>query len=536
MTMTELKEKKMNLSKHLPKIIQTCWFNDSQKLDAGWMNTKFHLMSWGLSSFLLHKYYTNTLLITDDLGKNILIDELHLPYKSISLAQQDYKPNVEKIWVSRKIHSFASQYQPFIHVDGDVFLFKPFNNELLNDSLVAQNYEYDHPYYIQGFDEIKNVCSYLPNYIKPDNDGKLSAVNAGIIGGSNYEFYHFFEKEVNRFISKNKFVLQQLDDFRLNIFLEQFLFKKIADFKEIPITYQLKKPIGYPYNYQLDRFWDLPNSCDYIHVMNYKKNPTICEQMAQRLYIENPELYERIIEVSNELESTKVSTFVENEPKTLGIFFYRTDLINQHIGLNLNLQITSIDSLTEQIKALPESPQNAILRDTFQYELEKYQFIQSLPSVYDYVQYRKLQSLTVNEILSKSDEEILLSSVTFGEYVALVESEWKWAEINEFTGQDSAVDYTLSLQQEPSYFQVVLFCYPVSMTVKEQLSDTFTIMIIDTLQQIENNTLTIQEVLENVSQEIYLHNQTICLEELKANILTKIRYLLYQGVLVFSFA
>lgn len=139
--------------------------------------------------------------------------------------------------------------------------------------------------------------------------------------------------------------------------------------------------------------------------------------------------------------------------------------------------------------------------------------------------------MKVNERLSKTDKEILLSSVTFGEYVTFIESEWKWAEINEFTGQDSDIDYTLNLGQEPSYFQVVLFGYPVSMTVKEQLSDTFTIMIIDTLQQIESYTLTIQEILENVAQEIYLFNQTITLNELKTNILAKIRFLLYQGIL-----
>ena len=255
--------------------------------------------------------------------------------------------------------------------------------------------------------------------------------------------------------------------------------------------------------------------------------------MAQRLHIESPELYERIIKVSHELEATKIPMFMGNESKTLETFFYRTDLINQCVGLDLNLQTYSLEALIEQINTLPENPQNVILKDAFQYESEKYQFVQSLPSVDDYVQYRKLQSLRVNEILSKSEEEILWSSVTFGEYVALIESEWKWAEINEFTGQDNAIDYRLNVEQEPSYFQVVLFGYPVSMTVKEQLSDTFTIMIIDVLQQIGSNTLTIREVLKNVSQEIYLHNQTIPLEEIKANILTKIRYLLYQGVLAF---
>jgi len=515
------------------KLLQTCWFKNPKKLDAGWLSTKFHLMSWGLSSLSYSKFYQNIELITDNIGQEILVNKLALPYSSVSLAQESYKPNVESLWVLRKLHSYALQNEPFIHADGDTFLFKPFDNEILNSQLIAQNFEFDHRYYLQSFEEINQYCSYLPNYIKPDTDGKISAVNAGIMGGNDYKFYHFFAQEIDDFVTKNEAIIHQLEPSSFNIFLEQFLFKKIADFKEIPITYQLKIPIGYPYNYQLDRFWDLPNACDYIHLMNYKHNHTSCEQMAQRLYIESPELYERIIKVSHELEATKVSMFMGNETKTLETFFYRTDSINQHLGLNLNLQIASLGLLTEQINTLPENLQNVILKDVFQFELEKYQFIQSLPFADDYAQYRKQQSLKVNEILSKSDEEILLSSVTFGEYVTQIESEWKWAEISEFTGQDSAVDYRLNLQQEPSYFQVILFCYPVSMTVKEQLSDTFTLMIIDTLQQIENNTLTIQEIMESVSQEIYSLNQTNSMEELKANILTKIRYLLYQGVLVF---
>ena len=515
------------------KIIQTCWFNAPKKLDAGWISTKYHLMSWGLSSLSYSKFYPKIKLITDVFGKELLIDKLSLPYHSVSLAQEYYKPEFEKLWVLRKLYSYAIQDAPFIHADGDTYLFKPFDSEIMNAPLLGQNMEYDHPCYVAGYAEVLEKCNYIPNYVKKDADNTLSAVNAGIMGGNDYDFYKYLFKEINDFVNQNCNHIEELEGFTFNIFLEQFIFKKLADKSKLHIAYQVKKPIGYPYEYNLFDFWNLPNNNSYIHVMNYKKNPTICEQMAQRLYIENPELYERITKVSHELEATKVSMFIENESKTLETSFYRTDLINQHFGLNLNLQIASLDSLTEQINTLPENPQNAILKDVFQYELEKYQFIQSLPSVDDCVQYRKQQLLKVNEILLKTDEEILLSSVTFGEYITQIESEWKWAEINEFTGQDSAVDYMLNLQQEPSYFQVVLFCYPVSMTIKEQLSDAFTIMIIDALQQIESNTLTIQEMIENVSQEIYSLNQTNTLEELKANILTKIRYLLYQGVLVF---
>lgn len=515
------------------KIVQTLWVNDKEDIRAGWLTTKYHLMSWGLSILSFKKYYSSIELVTDEYGSELLIDKLNLPYSSVSQSQETFTSIYKPLWVLRKLYSYSLQNEPFIHVDSDAYLFSPFKSELLNSPLIAQNKEYDHLNYLTGFSEVLRYCNNIPDYFKKDNNGRVSAVNAGIIGGNNYSFFKTLNTECSLFVENNIDKFHQLNIDYLNVIVEQFIFLKLAEHLGQKVTYQFIDEIGANGIYNSFGFDLLPNKIDYIHLMNYKHNHTSCEQMAQRLYIESPELYERIIKVSNELEATKVSMFMENELKTLETFFYRTDLINRHIGLNLNLQITSLNFLTEQINTLPENPNNTILRDAFQFELEKYQFVQSLPSVDDYVQYRKLQSLKVNEILSKSDEEILLSSVTFGEYVTQIESEWKWAEINEFTGQDNAVDYRLNFQQEPSYFQVVLFCYPVSMTVKEQLSDTFTIMIIDVLQQIKSNTLTVQEIMENISEEIYSLNKTNTLEELKANILTKIRYLLYQGILVF---
>jgi hypothetical protein len=108
-----------------------------------------------------------------------------------------------------------------------------------------------------------------------------------------------------------------------------------------------------------------------------------------------------------------------------------------------------------------------------------------------------------------------------------------WAEKNEFTGQYKTIDYLLNLQQEASYYQVVLFCYPVSATIKEQLSDTITILIIDAMQQVEDNQMLVQTVVAHVANEIYSLNRSRSIEELSATILDKIKYLLYQGVLTF---
>ena len=502
------------------QLLQTCWFNNPKKLDAGWLSTQYHLMSWGLSALSYSKFYPNIELITDAVGQELLIDKLGLPYHSVSMAQEYYKPEFESLWVLRKLYSYAIQSAPFIHADGDTYLFKPFDDEILNAPLVGQNMEYDHPCYVSGYQEVGLKCRYIPAYVKKDANNTLSAVNAGIMGGNDYAFYQYFFEEVNDFVSQNRNHVEDLDNFTFNIFLEQFIFKKLADKSNLRIAYQVKEPIGYPYVYNLFDFWNLPNQNSYIHVMNYKQNPTICEQVAQRLYIESPALYERVVKVANELEATKVSRYVVDE-KTSN--FYRTALIAKALGITF--------SEDEVLAGLTENHENKVLKDAFQYETEKLEFIKGLPSMEVYSAYRKQQSLSVNTVLSKPIEKVLNTSITFGKHVSLIESEWMWAEKNEFTGQDKTVDYLLNLQQEAAYFQVVLFGYPVSASIKEQLSDTITILIIDALQQVENNQLLMQEIVDNVANEIYALNQSRSIEELSATVLDKIRYLLYQGVL-----
>jgi hypothetical protein len=517
------------------QILQTCWLNDPKKLDAGWLSTKYHLMSWALSCWTSLKYNGSAHLVSDVRSADLLLGSLQLPYQSVNTSLEDFTSpyDAKRLWVLKKLFAYALPNEPFIHLDGDAYLFMPLSENLLNASLVAQNVEDNHPYYISGIAQIEEHFAYIPDYLLADLDGKYSSVNAGLIGGRDFDFHKRVYREVNLFLEKNESNLLKIESFALNVIIEQMFFKKLADSEEIPIDYILGHKVGYPCNYQLDRFWDLPNSCDYLHIMNYKQNHTICEQMAQRLYIESPELYEMVVKVANQLEATKVSMFVENKENVIQSIFYRSQIISQALGLSFPSETVENNTLNEWIENLPENPQKTILQDVFRYESEKQEFLQNLPALDEYVQYRKQQSLEVNEVLSKSEEEILASSVTFGEHVALIESEWKWAEKNEFTGQDDAVDYTLNLAQEPSYFQVVLFCYPVSMLVKEQLSETLTILIIDSLQDVDDNRLTINEMLENVSQEIYSLNQSIGLEELRANTLTKIRYLLYQGILAF---
>gem|GEM_PF-1948653 len=50
----------------------------------------------------------------------------------------------------RKLHTYALQTEAFVHLDGDAYLFAPLPVSLTEAPLLAQNLEYDHPYYLDA--------------------------------------------------------------------------------------------------------------------------------------------------------------------------------------------------------------------------------------------------------------------------------------------------------------------------------------------------------------------------------------------------
>ena len=129
------------------KIVQTFWsgnrsVNDYLQNKAGWLSPEYHWMAWALSVLQLKKFYPAVELVTDELGKYILIDLLQLPYTSVRTdLETALRPYPHDLWAMAKIYAYSIQEAPFLHVDGDVFIWKLFDDHLLEADLVAQNLE-----------------------------------------------------------------------------------------------------------------------------------------------------------------------------------------------------------------------------------------------------------------------------------------------------------------------------------------------------------------------------------------------------------
>lgn len=261
------------------KIVQSYWSKPISTNDidihgrshGGWIEHKYHLMSWALSCLQLKKYYNKVILYTDKVGKKLLIDDLKLPYDDVFITMDDIDSYSHKLWAIGKILTYSMQNEPFLHVDGDVFIWEKFSYELEESNLVIQNNEIDFPYYGLIIEEIEKCFTYIPeSIVQSRNKSKtIKVANAGIIGGTDIDFFHQYTAEAFKFVSENMASLELINLGLFNTIYEQYLFSCLADQQKIE-PYCLFDNIESDF-FDLVNFKNVPEQCKYIHVVGTHK-------------------------------------------------------------------------------------------------------------------------------------------------------------------------------------------------------------------------------------------------------------------------
>lgn len=504
--------------------VQSIWF-DHKLSNNGWLTSRFNLMSWALSSYQLARFSTNVELVTDVIGAN-LATNLKLPYSNI---KEDLETRKQQnfLWVSNKIYTYSIQRNPFIHVDTDFYFFNQIPSHLLTASLVTQNFEYDHDNYKYTYDEVCSYFSYIPDLITKDVYGRITASNAGIIGGINTDFYQQFSEFVDNFLSQNEMALSMCRYDYLNIFVEQFLFTQFAASKEISVKYLSPISFGPSCDYQMADFTKLPDDCMYIHVMNYKRNPTICEQMAQRLWLESPELYEQVITVCHQLEATHHPVSLPSPKSTQLGLFYRTQQLLHSLQLCEAHQNLTQAQLTQLIATIPESDIKLVIEDAFLYEVERQEFAELVATRSDYWKAWKLYSLQANELPNLPVQAYYKTQLRQTSYCVRLDAGWDWAEVNEFSGQTADRALIANLVTKPSYYEILLHYYPHNQLIREQKLDVLQMLILDMIDK----PTTIKELFNTAIKQVLLYQSKIDKPQLKRSILSCVQHFLYHGVL-----
>lgn len=536
------------------KIVHTFWIDEGKdpfKDSFGWCSAQYHVISWALSCLQLHQFYDNIELITDQKGKELLIDQLKLPYKKVRTSLENLHFNdVPSLWVTKKIYSYTLHEEPFLNVDGDVYIFETFPDDLFSGQLIAQNIEQGFDYYKELVDLVENTFDFMPSFFStPYNQDKtLNGSNAGIIGGQHFGFFKLYFENVKAFVDLNKTKINQLPDALISNFnavVEQFIFYRLSQELEIPIRYYLPPSLDPAFDGYAD-FHYLPKNCPYIHAMgSFKKNGWVCEQMAHRLRIDYPEYYYRILS----LFESKAIGEKENQDQELAFYsqphkssysikynikseeekFQRTwqlaSLVLNPENNSMNASEISILQALELMEKEPDNRSTAVLKDVFDFENEKLRLIQSMPA--DPIIFENEQNAIDNADMAFSDdfwrEKVILK---LSPLAMTIESQWDWSQNHVLFTRLKHNNIENNLTAEPYYYQTLLLPDKHHGEIIEYLlnpMETYVFSLLSKESYVSFSEILLQadRFFENVNKQKLL----VYLEE-------AIRFLAYSGVLI----
>ncbi|MFV8369602.1 DUF6734 family protein [Flavobacterium sp. LB2R40] len=287
------------------KIIQSFWSGNQTDFtnNYGWYSYKYNWLSWILSCHQLVKYHKEVQLYIDSFGYEILITKLHLPYTKVHVLLDDLNNYHKDLWAISKIKTFQMQDEPFLHVDGDVFVWESLTDRFKNYDLVTQNLEITTEYYGKMWDDIFPNLKFIPtemkNYI---NKTSNLACNMGIIGGNDLNFFKEYTKTSIDFVDKNIGSWSCINSFNFNIFFKQVLFYEFAKIKKKKVDF-LFEEISNDNAYQgFGDFHKVPNK-SYLHLLGiFKKNASVCKAMEIYVMKYYSESYSKITKLINEVE------------------------------------------------------------------------------------------------------------------------------------------------------------------------------------------------------------------------------------------
>jgi len=353
------------------KIVQSFWSGGKSDImnSHGWYSYKFNWLSWILSCNQLVHYHEDVELYTDEFGYSILIEKLKLPYTKVHVVLDQLNNFDSKFWALSKIKTYQLQDEPFLHVDGDVFVWESLTNKFINSNLISQNLEVTTKYYRDNWENIHPQLSYIPTEIKDYHEGRSNyACNMGIVGGNNIIFFKEYTSKSFEFVKMNELKFDDKDALNFNIFFEQVLFYEMSRLKNEKVDFLINE-ISLDNDYKGFGDFDKVPDKSYLHLLgDFKRNPSVCKSMEIHIMKHYPESYSLLMKIINEnensineidfLDSKKVKELIgkfKNELKKNSFdkedFLIKRDLYNHGLGLrvdkllrlNINFKIVKLN-------------------------------------------------------------------------------------------------------------------------------------------------------------------------------------------------
>ena len=173
----------------------------------GWGTPRHHLLSWVLSVRLARPLFGRLVLVTDSRGAALLRDGLGLPFDEVSTALDALHGLDPDWWAVAKLHACAMQETPFVHLDSDVYLWRPLPERLLAAPVFAEHPETGElgascyrPEEVEA--ALRRSGGWLPEELAAwmPHGGRLTAPNCGVLGGTAVGFLRHFAAQALRLV------------------------------------------------------------------------------------------------------------------------------------------------------------------------------------------------------------------------------------------------------------------------------------------------------------------------------------------------
>jgi len=274
-----------------------------------WFSERHHLLSWILSVRSAARHYSDTWLFTDNAGARVLVDALGLPFRHVDLRLEELheRSHDSQWWVLGKLMTYAAQTTPFLHLDSDVFLWKPLPADVTDAPIFAQNpevfyFEDQSLYRLEPFlTGIERLGGWLPpEWLWYAARRGNRALCCGILGGHNLSFIQHYAKRAIEVIChrRNQPVWPTLG-VRDNILVEQYFLAACLEYH--------RENRRRPVHKRLEAAYLFPSSADafdperatragYTHLIGDAKNDRqIADNLERRVRRQYPDDYRRCL-------------------------------------------------------------------------------------------------------------------------------------------------------------------------------------------------------------------------------------------------
>jgi hypothetical protein len=275
------------------------------------------MLAWGLSLRLARIHYPETMLVTDRAGKTLLVDRLGLSFTHVSTELDRIDKTDVGWWALGKLVAYSLQEQPFLHLDSDVFLWKPLPERVIAAPVFAQCPENFHAAEEwRGPLEIENAFAehglVLPlewKWSRSRGGSRFREENCGIVGGTRADFLRYYANLAIDLVLRpenaaawKKFSVKE----GYNMIVEQFLLAACVDFHsshpESPFS-------GIDIRYLFPSFEDAyqPASAaraGFTHLLGHaKSDAAIARRLEQRVQREDPKYYRHCVWLNQNREA-----------------------------------------------------------------------------------------------------------------------------------------------------------------------------------------------------------------------------------------